>query len=76
MELRKTSENVTRTFDADGNATDRVDNISYDVLDSNGNSVGNAHVNSNDAGLNVSIYDFGSVEEGEARLKELFGIAG
>ena len=76
MELRKTSENVSRTFDAEGNATDRVDHIGYDVRDDDGNVIGSAYVNGMEAMLSISVRGFGTVTEGEAKLKETFGISG
>ena len=74
MELRKTNESVTRSYDAEGNATDRVDHINYEVRDSDGNVIGSAYVNGGEAALNLRLYGFGSVEEGEAKLKDAVGI--
>ena len=75
MELRKTSENVSRTFDAEGNVQERVEHISYEVCDKDGNVVGSAYVNGSEAGMNISIYGSSTVEEGDNRLKELLGIS-
>lgn len=74
MELIKTNESVTRSYDADGNATDRVDSINYEVRDNDGNAIGNAHVNNGDASFNINLYGFSSIEEGDARLRETLGI--
>ena len=75
MELRKTSENVSRTFDAEGNAQERVEHISYEVCDKDGNVVGSAYVNGSEAGMNMSLYGFGGVADGEARLRETLGVS-
>lgn len=74
MELKKINENVTRTFDAEGEATERVEAISYEVRDNAGTVIGNASVGNGSAYLNVNLYGFNSHEEGETALKELLGI--
>ncbi|MBD5237380.1 MAG: hypothetical protein HDS62_07615 [Bacteroidales bacterium] len=74
MELKKINENVTRTFDAEGEATERVENISYEVRDNGGTVIGNASVGNGYANLNVNLYGMDSIEEGETALKELLGV--
>ncbi len=76
MDLRKTSENVSRIFDAEGNAQERVENENFEILDSNGTAVGSANVGIGYAGVNINISGFESVADGEAKLKELLGITG
>ncbi len=73
MELRKTSESVSRTFDAEGNAQERVESANFEIIDG-GSTVGNANVGIGYASANISVSDFGSVAEGEARLREVLGI--
>ena len=74
MELKKINENVTRTFDAEGKATERVDNLIYEVRDNAGTVIGNASVGNGYANLNVNLYGMDSIEEGETALKELLGV--
>lgn len=76
MELKKISENVTREFDAEGNAKDRVDQIRYRIEDGEGNQVGNITVNNGQVTGDFAMYATGSVEDGDARLKALFGSGG
>ena len=75
MKLVKTNENVTRTFDAEGNAEERIDNASFDIRDNNGNAIGNANIGIGYASANCSLSGFISIEDGEAKLKEIFGIS-
>ena len=74
MELRKTNESVTRSYDAEGKATERVDHINYEVRDNDGNVIGSAYVNGGDAGLSINLYGFDTVKDGEEKLKETIGI--
>ena len=75
MELRKTNENVTRSYDAEGQSSERVDSINYEVLDRDGNVIGSASVNSGNANLSINLYGFASVEEGERKLMETLGLS-
>lgn len=74
MELRKTNENVTRTFDAEGNAQESVDSVNFDVVDAEGKVIGNANINGSYAGMSLNIYDATSIEDGEAKLREILSI--
>ena len=74
MELRKTNESVTRTFDAEGKAQERVDSVNYDVVDAKGNVIGSANVSGSYAGMNLNMYDIASIEDGEAQLRLILGI--
>lgn len=75
MKLRKTNESITRSYDAEGNSQERVDNVSFEVLDGDNNSIGNAYVNTGNATLNINVYGFSTMEAGIAKLKEAAGIA-
>lgn len=73
MELRKESENLNRSYDAEGNSNERIDNVQYQILDSKGNVIGNASVSNGYANANFNISDFATIEEGEQRLAAIFG---
>ena len=75
MELRKTNENVTRSYDAEGQSSERVDSISYEVLDRDGNVIGSASANSGNANFSINLYGFASVEEGERKLMETLDLS-
>ena len=74
MELKKINESVTRTYDAEENPTELIENISYEVRDNGGTVIGNASVGNGYVNLNINLYGMNSHEEGETALKELLGI--
>lgn len=78
MKLVKTNENSSRNYDRDGNVSHRSENASYGIVDDDGNVMANASVSiTNESGsLSVSINDIDTVDEGEDRIRELFGIPG
>lgn len=76
MELKKTSENWNRTFDNEGSETNTLENAQFNVLDGEGNVIGNANVGNGYANVNIhNIGSFTGVTEGIEKLKELFGIS-
>lgn len=76
MKLLKTNENWRRSFDAEGVETgSTLESAQFDIKDDDGNNIGNAHVNQGSASVNLNIYNFGSVQEGVEKLKELLGIS-
>lgn len=76
MELQKQSENVNRSYDKEGNAKERIDSIQYDILDSEGNTIGNANIGNGYANASINISGFSTIAEGEERMKALFGQPG
>lgn len=74
MELRKTNENVTRSYDMEGNAQERVDSVNFDVIANGGKVIGSANINGSYAGLSLNLYDIASIEDGEAQLRLILGI--
>lgn len=70
MELKKTSEQVTHTYDEQGNITTRVDSVNYAVIDDNGVNVGNANCYNGSASLNLNI-SAQTIEEGAQKLVEM-----
>lgn len=70
MELKKTSEQVTRTYDEQGNMTARVDSANYAVYDNNGVNIGNATCYNSHAEINVHI-PAQSTTEGVQKLAEM-----
>ena len=74
MELRKTSESVSRSFDTEGNATERVDNASYELRDANDNVVGNANIGNGYGNVSLNISGHDTIEAGEEKLKAMLGI--
>ncbi len=73
MELRKQSENINRSYNAEGEMTERIDSVQYEIVDDKGNSVGNASIGNGYANANLNISGFSTIEEGERKLGELFG---
>lgn len=79
MELRKTSERWSRTFDAEGvESGNRLESAQFNIVDGDGNQEGYANVHQNNAdmsyqGVNININGFGNVEDGTDKIKELFG---
>ncbi len=76
MELRKTSENNNRNFDAEGNVSYSSENANYSINDSDGNEIGSISLNvSNGSGnANICINGVSSITEGETKVKALLGI--
>lgn len=74
MQLKKSSENVNRSFDNEGNVSENIDRIQYQILDDNDNVVGNANIGTGYANANFNLSGFSSIDEGERKLSELFGI--
>lgn len=76
MELVKTNERWDRSFDAEGaESGNSLQSAQFNVKDDEGNIIGNAYVNQGNASVNLNIYNFGSVEEGVEKLKELLGVS-
>lgn len=75
MELRKQSENINRAYDNNGGFNDSIDSVQYQILDSEGNVIGSANISSSYADANFNISGFSTIEEGEKKLKTLFGEA-
>ncbi|MBD5332191.1 MAG: hypothetical protein HDR97_00360 [Bacteroides sp.] len=75
MKLVKTNESWSRSFDSNGEeANNRLDLVQFNIVDDNGTTVGNASVWQGNASVNINLSGFSTIEEGEAKLKELFGI--
>ncbi len=75
MELNKTSETISRSFNEQGEATDRVDSANYNVIDENGITVGSANIGNGYGSANINITGFSDINEGESKMKVIFGIA-
>lgn len=74
MQLRKTSENINRTYNPKGEAAERVDSIQYDIVDAGGAAIGSAQAGHGWANASVSLGGLSSIEEAEAKLAAIFGI--
>ena len=76
MKLVKTNESWQRSFDANGEeATDRLTDRQYNIVDDEDRVVGSSTIHSSHADVNIyGIGGFSTIEEGEAKLKALFGI--
>ena len=70
MKLKKTSEQVTRSYDEQGNMTARVDSANYSVIDDNGNNVGSASCYNGSANLNLNV-SASTIDEGAQKLAEM-----
>ena len=75
MELKKTSKTFTTTFDQEGNDTTRIDSVQYNIVDADGATVGSATVGNGYANANLNFSGFSGIEEGEAKLADILGIA-
>lgn len=75
MELKKQSENINRSYNAKGDMTERIDSVQYNIIDADGNTVGNATVGNGYANANLNFSGFSGIAEGEARLADMLGIA-
>lgn len=75
MELRKTSESVRNTYENGVQNGSVVESVQYNVLDSEGNVVGNATVWQSSASVNFSLSGFSGIEAGETAIKAALGIA-
>ena len=73
MELKKSRENINRTFDSDGASAESIESVQYNVIDSEGKTIGNATVWQSTLSVNFNISGFSSIAEGEARLREALG---
>ena len=76
MKLVKENETWSRSFGPNGSeSSEQLTGRQFLVVDNDGRVVGNATVNQTNAYVNIhSLTGFTSIEEGEAKLKELFGI--
>ena len=75
MTLRKLSENYSRQFDTDGNATDILQSAQLAIYDADGNHIGNADINQGQANINISFSGYPNVQEGVAKLHQIFGLS-
>lgn len=75
MNIKKTSENVNRSYDNSGQMTDRLDSVQYSVTDDNGMVIGDATVWNSTLSVNYSLSGFDNIAAGEAKLKEALGVA-
>ena len=73
MKLKWLSDKVTRS-NVDGKKVETVEQSEFEVLADNGQVIGNARVDMNNASMNISLYGHGNVEDGVALLKETVGI--
>lgn len=79
MELRKTNERWNRSFDTEGaESGNLLESAQFNIVGSDGSQAGYANVNQGNAdmsygGVYININGFGTVEEGIAKIKELFG---
>lgn len=73
MQLKKQSWNTRSEVNAEGATTDRVTDINYQILDNEGNVIGNANIGNGYANANFNFSGFSTIEEGEEKLKGLFG---
>lgn len=73
MKLRKTSENVNRTFSIDGQAAERIDSILYEIINADGQSLGSAQVGQGWASASISISGFTTIEEGKQKIEQILG---
>lgn len=76
MKLVKENETWSRSFGPNGSeSSEQLTGRQFLVVDNDGRVVGNATVNQTNAYVNIhNLSGFSTVEEGEAKLKELFGI--
>lgn len=83
MKLVKTNERWDKPFNDGVESESRLESVQYNVTDNDGNTIGNANISQGNAGANVNLgntsaninlYGFSTIEEGEAKLKALFGI--
>lgn len=70
MKISKSGENVRRSF-KNGQSEEIVESEQYDILDANGNVVGNATVWSDGANVSYTFGGFSSITEGVASLQRL-----
>lgn len=75
MELKKQSENINRSYNAEGEMTERIDSVQYNIIDADGNTVGNATVGNGYANASLNFSGFSGIAEGEAKLADMLGIA-
>lgn len=75
MEIKKSNETINRSYVGES-PTDVVENIQYNILDENGNVIGNATIWNGSASVNFSLSGFNSVSEGETKLSEIFASLG
>lgn len=79
MKLVKTNERWNRTFDTEGTESgNRLESVQFNIVDADDNQAGYVNVYEGHAdmgyeNLNININGFGSVEEGIAKIKEMFG---
>ena len=73
MKLKKTSENIQRSYAADGKPTERIESVNFTILDEDGASIGSANIGNGYANVNVNVSGFSTIAEGEQRLASLLG---
>ena len=76
MNLKKTNENISRTFDEEGVAQDHINQIDFQATEEEGNVIGSAWAQPSQAHLEINLYgNFESAEQAAAKLKEVLGIS-
>lgn len=74
MELKKTNDRINRSYDEEGQGTDCVESANFNIVDADGNIVGNANISNGYGNANISINGFNTIEDGVAKLKDLLNI--
>lgn len=74
MDLKKTNENILRSYDAEGNATERTDNANYQIIDTDGNVIGSANISQGYANVNLNISGFNGIDQGEQQIRAILAI--
>lgn len=69
MKLRKTSESVNRSFNAEGNPSERINDVQYEILNADGNVIGNANIGNGYANASISLSGFSTIAEGEEQVR-------
>lgn len=75
MNLKKTNENISRTFDEEGVAQDHINQIDFQATDEEGNVIGSAWAQPSRVHFELDFYEgFESAEQAAAKLRETLGI--
>ena len=74
MDFIKTNETFTRTYNEAGEAAERKDTAQFRLIDPDGQPIGEAHINTSSANININISGFNTIDEGLEKIKTLFGV--
>ena len=70
MQLRKTTEKISRSFNEEGQQTETVENRRYDIFDAEGIAIGNIDMAPTYANISLHLSSFNDIDGAEAAIRK------